>query len=271
MKKVVRFVNYLTKIEYNIATSDGKTVDVFEFNYQPEEKVLKAWAKHFRNHYCLDSQIDILREGTGLSRKDFLIQRKFPDEHTKLGSGIRSGDFAEILIADYFEFILDFWVPRTRYIDKTVRDESKKGTDIIGFKYVTEDDSPSDILIAIESKAKFSKGKCTDKLQEAIDHSSKDQFRLADSLNGIKQRLLDEGRLDKVQKISRFQNQTDNPYIYQSGAVAFVLKDSFSNEIVTSSTTKNHANNANVIMFVIKGEKMKELVNKLYEYAADEA
>ena len=271
MAESVQFINYLTKVNGSLTTSDGKSVDVFEFNHQEDEDVLKAWAKHFRNHYCLDSQIDILRDGTGLSRRDFLIQQKFPDEHTKLGRGIRSGDFAEILIADYFEFILDFWVPRTRYVDKTVRDESKKGTDIVGFKYVAENESPKDILIAIESKAKFSKGKCTSWLQKAIDHSSKDQFRLADSLNGIKQRLLDEGKLDEVQKISRFQNQTDKPYIYQSGAVAFVLKNAYSDEIVTSSTVKNHANKANIVMIVIKGDDMKELVNRLYKCAADEA
>lgn len=271
MATVDQFVNYLIKIDSTITTSDGKSVDVFEFNHEDDEDVLKAWAKHFRNHYCMDSQIDVLRDGTGLSKRDFLIQRKFPDEHSKLGPGIRSGDFAEILIADYFQFILEFWVPRTRYIDKTVRDESKKGTDIIGFKLVEENESPRDVLIAIESKAKFSEGKCIDRLQDAINHSSKDHFRLAESLVGIKQRLLDEGRLDEVQKISRFQNQTDKPYIYQSGAVAFVLRNAYRDEMVTTSTAENHTNKDNIVMIVIKGDDMMQLVNRLYKCAADEA
>lgn len=271
MKKVVRFINYLTKIEYNTVTSDGKTVEVFEFNHQPEEKVLKAWAKHFRNHYCLDEQIDILRSGTGLSKKDYLNQIKFPDKDTSLGRGIRSGDFSEILVADYIQFFLGFWVPRTRYIDKKSRDESTKGVDIIGFKFVEDEQSPNDILLNIESKAKFSAGSSNDKLQEAITHSAKDEERKAESLNAIKQRLLDDGKLDELAKVARFQNQNDKPYIYQSGAAAFVLKESFKNKIVSKCTTQNHPNNENIKLIVIKGENMTELVNKLYEYAADEA
>ena len=39
-------------------TADGKVVEVWEFRYEADEVILSAWAKHFRNHYCLDTEID---------------------------------------------------------------------------------------------------------------------------------------------------------------------------------------------------------------------
>src|ERR1035437_9566542 len=123
---------WLKKINGNLTTSDGKNVLLLEFtpDFHDTETISK-WAKHFRNHYCLDTEIDILREGTGFTRKDYLLNLKFPTERG-FGPGIRSGDFSEILIADYIEFLMLNWVPRTRYGNKVIRDESTKGSDLIG-------------------------------------------------------------------------------------------------------------------------------------------
>jgi hypothetical protein len=44
-----------------LKTADGKEVEVWEFRHEKDETVLSAWAKHFRNHYCLDAEIDFLR------------------------------------------------------------------------------------------------------------------------------------------------------------------------------------------------------------------
>jgi hypothetical protein len=52
--------------------------------------------------------LDRLRQGTGLSRGEYLDQNKFPDAQGAPGPSIRSGDFAEILIADYIEFTLAY-------------------------------------------------------------------------------------------------------------------------------------------------------------------
>ena len=32
----------------------------YEFHHEKDEAVLSGWAKHFRNHYCLDTEIDFL-------------------------------------------------------------------------------------------------------------------------------------------------------------------------------------------------------------------
>jgi hypothetical protein len=85
----------------------------------------------------LDSEIDYLRGRQ--SRKDFLINLKFPRKSSKLGPGIRAGDFGGILIADYLQWTLTFWVPRLRWCSKVIRDESPKGDDFIALHCIKED------------------------------------------------------------------------------------------------------------------------------------
>ncbi|HLA60013.1 MAG TPA: Hachiman antiphage defense system protein HamA, partial [Puia sp.] len=204
-------------------SSDGKPIEIWEFKHQADTKILTSWAKHFRNHYCLDDHIDILRKGTGMSRSEFLNNIKFPDGPggNKIGPGIRSGDFGEILISDYLQYILSFWVPRTtRYSDKNIRNESEKGCDIIGFKMLKSKESPSDALAVFEAKAQFSGRKANPRLQDAVDGSAKDWIRLAESLSAIKQRLLEQQKLQEADTVERFQNFNDRPYKPMWGAAA---------------------------------------------------
>lgn len=264
-------IKWLTDTGERIKTADGKDVEVWEFCHEEDEAVLSVWAKHFRNHYCLDSQIDVLRSGMTLSRADYLTQLKFPDLSARPGPSIRSGDFAEILAADYLEFVLHHWVPRTRYSHKTIRNESEKGVDTIGFLFESDDkESPDDKLTIIESKAKFT-GKHEERLQKAIDHSGKDVVRKAESLNAIKQRFLDKEDFDSVWRIERFQNEADRPYTHQFGGIAHLDSSNFDADVATSANASNHPHSGQLFLLVIKGDQMMELIHKLYKRAADEA
>ena len=106
---------WLNEIASDLETSDGKRVTLLKFEPNIDESdVMTKWAKHFRNHYCFDSEIDFLKDGTGYSRKEYLINIKFPTDARGFGPSIRAGDFGEILIADYLEFVMQPWVPRIR-------------------------------------------------------------------------------------------------------------------------------------------------------------
>ena len=167
-----------------LKTADGKEVEVWEFHHENDEAVLSAWAKHFRNHYCFDSEIDYWRRGYKYSRSEYLDTIKFPDPKNAPGPSIRAGDFGEILVADFLEYLHKYWVPRTRYGDKTIRNESTKGTDIIGFHIVEDGKASSrDELAIFEAKAQFSGKKGKARLQNAVDDSAKDITRKAFSLN----------------------------------------------------------------------------------------
>lgn len=263
---------YLQK-EKSIFTAEGKEVSVWHLKIPDDEIHLSAWAKYFREHYCLDSEIDTLRNGTGLSRQAYLLELIFPDSKLAPGPGVRSGDFTEILISDYLEFILDYWVPRQKYAEKAVRNESVKGVDVLGFHQL-EASKPSinDTLIAFEVKAKLTGKKYGGNLQDAIDDSSKDYLRRAYTLNATKRRLLTSGDQTRALIVQRFQNISDHPYIYKSGAAAILTDDVFdSTEISNTTSTTAHNNNGQLELLVIRGKDLMDLVSVLYEIAADEA
>jgi hypothetical protein len=247
-----------------LQTTDGKDVKIWEFNHYDDEAILSEWATHFRNQYCDDLKIDILREGTDLSRLEFLTKNIFPEP------SIKSGDFGEILVADFLEFLNGYWIPRLRYNQKPTPNESTRGTDVIGFK--------KDELIIVEVKSKFTKPN-NNVLQNAINDSNKDskkdnpeeRVRYAESLNYFKSRYIEQNDIVKANQISRFQNLADNPFILSYGAYAVVCNSIYDESIINNANTSNHSASDDLSLLVFKGEDMMDLVNKLYERAANEA
>jgi hypothetical protein len=264
-------VSFLSKCATSLTTSDGCRVDVWELSVPRTAADLTDWASNFRQHYCPDAEIDALRDGTGLSRAEYLTQLVFPDKRAAPGPSIRAGDFAELLISDYVEHLLGYWVPRGKYAGKASRDESVKGVDILGFRLATPP-TPNDTLLAFEVKAQLSDGRYEGRLQTAIDHSSKDYLRRAMTLNATKRRLLASGEHERALVVQRFQNPSDHPYVYRSGAAA-VLSDAAYDEALLRKETKvsEHQNTVNLELIVIRGRELMKLVHALYELAADEA
>lgn len=265
-------LNWLIDTGQSVTSIDGKKITILEFRFQPDDIVLSAWATHFRNHYCLDDDIDDLRRGIGCSRADYLRNIKFPDMNHKLGPSLRAGDFAEILIADYIEYRLNYWVPRTRYRDKTIRHESTKGSDTIGFKIIDPSiNSEDDTLIIFETKTQFGSRSKESRLLEAVRDSKKDPTRKAESLNAIKQRLRNLGEKHQAARIERFQNSVDNPYKEVYGAAALYSTALYEPAFMAGFDAKDHPAYSNLFLLVIHGTDMMKLVNELYRRAADEA
>jgi hypothetical protein len=259
----------------------GKEVEVWELQHQNNKAVLSAWAKHFRNHYCLDTEIDFLRGNQ--SRQDYLNNIKFPCSTSRLGPSIRAGDFGEILIADYLQYLLGFWVPRVRWSSKVIRDESPKGSDVIGFRFNKEEGtSRKDILVVFEAKTKFSSSS-KNRLQDAINGSAKDHFRIDESLNYIKQRLFERKEPEQAQRVERFQSPVDVPYQEIFGAAAIISDEHFDAKVIAESDCgkvpkspkskehRSHPNEDNLVLLVIRGKGMMPLVRELYRRAVDEA
>ena len=266
-----KHLKWLVNIGEQITTVDGKHVDIWELKIKKDDAVLSEWAKHFRNHYCLDCEIDELRNGTALCRSDYLCEFVFPDKSKPPGPSIRAGDFAEILVADFLEFIMNYWVPRFKYDAKIVRNESTKGADVLGFKVVSNERSPNDTLAIFEAKAKLTDNPLN-RLQDAVDDSAKDFFiRKSESLNALKRRFIRAGDRLNALKIQRFQNKADYPFNEISGAAAILTITAFDPRVLSSTDTSKHPNNDNLILIVIKGQNLMQLVHELYRRAADEA
>jgi hypothetical protein len=270
MSAAMPHIEWFHKTAETFQTSDGKSVEVWELRHLPEEKILSQWSKHFRNHYCLDEEIDELRDGTNLSRAEYLEQLVFPDEALAPGPSIRSGDFAEIIMADLIEYVWGYWVPRFRYDEKAIRNESTKGADILGFKLTGKQHSPKDTLIICEAKAALTSPAANNRLQQAIDDSAKDMLRRAHSLNALKRRLIRKNDT-KSEIVKRFQDPIDNPYTEISGAAAILADSNYDMAILNQSNATEHPNKSGLILIVLKGADLMALTNSIYLRAANEA
>ena len=276
-----RWIQWFIDTGERLQTADDKTVEVWEFRHEDDQEVLSTWAIHFRKHYCLDCDIDSWRGGR--SRKDYLNDIKFPGT-TGLGPSIRAGDFGEILIADYLQWILNHWVPRLRWSCKATKDESPKGCDVIGFRFHdSERTSSEDLLTVFETKTCFSRGSSRYRLQDAVNGSAKDHIRIPESLNYLRQLVDYRGDQGDAQRIERFQNPVDVPYRKSYGAAALFTSEFFDESAVLETDTGRipkstkgndtypHPNRDKLVLLVIRGEDMMNLVHELYRRSADEA
>lgn len=265
-----KHLQWLEDTGEKIKISCGKYVSVYKFSpVATDSETMIAWAKHFRNHYCSDDEIDILKPSE-MTKTDYLLQQKFP---TKVAPGpsTKAGDFTEILVADYLQFLNDYYVPRTRYDRKTIGNESTKGSDVLAFKGELDNPKSSDELLIYEVKATLSEGRPQNRLQEAIEHSAKDEFRISESLNAAKQRLFDKRDLERVRYISRFQESLKNPYKTNYGAAAIITSTRYCAETIAESNSKTHPHQGNLELIVIHGQQFMNIANSLYEKAANEA
>jgi len=249
-----------------LSTSDGEIVRVINFNHQQNEDILKEWALHLRRHYSSDEDLEKNSTSMGMSKSDYLRDIKFPN-NTAPGPSVRSGDFSEILVADYIQFLMNYDVPRTRYDRKPTPNDSTKGTDILGFKFSENNRPIDDELITCEVKGSLGQGRtASSSLQNAINDSKKDfETRLPIALNATLQRLKDRGETESIKTVERFMNKIQNPYRQITGAFFVCSKNCWQDNLVTQAHS-NHPN-FNTIYLTFTGTNLMELANRLYETA----
>lgn len=270
--------NHLQLLDYvkTINSNDGTPINIFNLKSEPDTKILSKWAQHFRNHYCLDSDIDILRSGTGKTRQEYLFDLVLPDKGTHSGPATMSGDFGEIIISDYVEYMLNYWVPRTRFSERQNRSNPTQGVDVLGLRVIEPNsESPDDELLIYEVKAKLTsnaRDESKKRLEIAIRDSKKDfDKRKAESLNALKRYYHIRGKTDEMNKIQRFQNPTDNKYKELSGAAAIILTSSMDDTQISQVDASTHPNITNLQLIIINGNNLMDLVYSLYERAGNEA
>lgn len=264
-------LQWLVDTGQKLKTFCGKIVPVYEFSPNAlDDDVMSEWAMHFRRHYCSDEDLNFLKNPSK-SKSEYLETEKFPHASLAPGPSVRAGDFGEILVADYLEFIREYKVPRTRYDRKTIANESTKGSDVLGFKWNPGTLSPHDELLVFEVKVKATEKSSDNVLQLAVDHSVKDEARLAESLNAMKQRLFDRRDFEGVSLVDRFQNQPDNPYKRSYGAAAVVTSTSLDHAAYSATSSVFHPSHDELELLVIHSSQLMPLIHALYKRAADEA
>jgi len=96
-------LDWLVNTGNTIASADGHAVELWELNHAGDEVVLSAWRSTSVSITVTMSACGA-RERMGLSHSEYLSQIKFPDVAAAPGPSVRSGDFAEIIVADYIEY-----------------------------------------------------------------------------------------------------------------------------------------------------------------------
>ncbi|MBZ5727990.1 MAG: hypothetical protein LAP87_23730 [Acidobacteriia bacterium] len=107
--------------------------------------------------------------------------------------------------------------------------------------------------MSVEVKAQFSGKQATPRLQEAVDHSAKDQFRKALSLNAMKRRLQSDADLTNVKLVERFQNLADRPYRTQYTATAFHCTSNYQDSAVIEVNIDEHPEKKHLSLLLVKG------------------
>jgi hypothetical protein len=148
---------------------------------------------------------------------------------------------------------------------------SENGSDVIGFKFSDDGKPKNDELMIYEVKGSLTGNKPSNRLQIAVNDSDKDRFRIAESLNAIKQRLKYKGHQHDVPRVQRFQNLGDRPYKEMYGAATVLTNTMYSDVELSETDTTEHVNSASLSLLVIKGDTLMDLVHFLYQRAADEA
>ncbi len=256
------------KAEQSLYTKDGKEISVLRLEVGNEEKVLDEWAMHFREQYRYLEDLDFEIHGTGRTRQEQLRDYVFPSDSIPPGPSTRVGEFCEILVADYIEFVCNYYVPRIKYRDKFNRNVPVTGSDVYGFKIGKKASSKDEAIIFEVKGTSTPKGnpKGNERLQEAIEHSSKDLSRYAETLNATKMRLYHMGKKKEAKIIERFQNKTDRPYILKYGAAAVLTEEKFITSDMINVTAEEHTGNVELI--VIYTKDLKSLIDGMYRRAA---
>ena len=217
-----------------------------------------------------------MRNGTGKTRQEYLVDLVLPDKKTHSGPATMSGDFGEIIISDYVEYMLRYWVPRTRFSERQNRSNPTQGVDVLGLKLIDPNkESLDDELLIYEVKAKLTSNawnESKERLEIAIRDSKKDfDKRKAESLNALKRYYHIRSKTDEMNTIQRFQNPTDRKYKELSGAAAIILTSSIDDSQISQVDASAHPNTNNLQLIIINGNDLMTLVYNLYETAANEA
>jgi hypothetical protein len=126
-------------------------------------------------------------------------------------------------------------------------------------------------LFAVESKAQLSGKKAKGRLQDAVNDSRKDKFRIGESLNAIKRRLIDQQRDGEADRVERFQDALAIPYVREAGAAAVLCSSVFDASNIADTDCSQHENIEHLKLVVVHAKDFMKLVHSLYERAANEA
>ena len=198
--------------------------------------------------------------------REFLDTYKDTVYAEELGATVRSADITEILISDLLEFVHQYSVPRYKLKNRSGKNNSQQGTDVIAYKYKNEDKTPNDKdeLVAAEVKATLSNMEYTP-IKNAIIDSRKDEHRLARSVNYCRKRLKELGKIEEAEEVKRFLFKPDNNYRITYVAAGVSSRENVDDAIELGFSGEELEIRKNELIFYVHGQKLMELAHNIYQ------
>ena len=238
-----QYIDWIVE-ENGIVIKDDIPLKCYKIDYKDDESILDDWALHIRRNYIEDTEL----------------------KEDELGATVRSADITEILISDLLEFVHQYSVPRYKLKNRSGKNNSQQGTDVIAYKYKNEDKTPNDKdeLVAAEVKATLSNTEYTP-IKNAIIDSRKDEHRLARSVNYCRKRLKELGKIEEAEEVKRFLFKPDNNYRITYVAAGVSSRENVDDAIELNFSGEELEIRKNELIFYVHGKKLMELTHNIYQ------
>lgn len=252
--------------EAGVLIKDNTPIQCYMIDYKTDSGVIDDWALHIRRNYINDNNLTYDSAANGMTIEQYLKKYVIPQRHEPLGPTARAGDIGEIIVSDLLEFIMEYSVPRYKMINRSGKNNSQQGTDIIAYKFYKVDKTPDehDELVAAEVKAALTKNDYG-VLETAIKHSVKDAHRLARTIDHCRKRLKELGRLSEMHDVARFLNKAEIDYKITYVAAGISSCESVISPIELSVVEEQLEIKTTQKIFFIHGKKLMELTHAIYE------
>lgn len=261
-----KYINWFVE-ESSVTLEDGAPISCYRLDYTVEDYVYCEWALHLRQHYESDDELKESLGITGMSEEEYLRAYVIPQKNDAFGPTSRSNDFTEVMVSDLLEFIHGYTIPRCKQRNRSGKNQSEHGTDILAYKYAKSIKTPDikDELLAVEVKAGLSSDKYDPIGNAVADSQAYDEVRHAHTLNYYRKKLRSINNEQQANEIARFQQKSEHDYLITYIAAAIISRDQIPNDIVLGFRGDDLKLRHNNKVFLIHGKKLMTLAHEVFE------
>lgn len=261
-----QYINWIVK-EDGVVFEDQQPRNCYKLSYEIDDAILDDWALHFRRHYVSDDELEEDVALHKLTAEEYLRQYAIPQAGEPFGSTARSNDISEILFADLFEFILNYEVPRCKQYNRSGKNESEHGTDVIAYRFYTERKEPNknDELVAVEVKARLSSTEACATIKDSVADSKKDEHGFSHTLDYYRKKLRAMGKSSEAADIARFQQKTEYPYKISYVGAAISSLPTIEKKVIVGIKGADLQLKTDQSVFYIHGIDLMTLAHQVFE------
>lgn len=261
-----QYIDWIVK-EDGVVFEDHQSLNCYRLSYAIDGTILDDWALHIRRHYVPDSELEEDAALNNLSVEEYLRQFVIPQKDEPFGPTAQSNDISEILFADLFEFVLNYEVPRCKQYNRSGKNESEHGTDVIAYRFFIDEKEPhkKDELIAIEVKALLSSKEASKVIKDAADDSKKDEHRISHTLDYYRKKLRSMGKLSEAESVARFQQKTEYPYRTAYVGAAISSLPLIKEKVIVGIRGADLRLKTGQSVFYVHGADLMSLTHQVYE------